>query len=336
MRTTLPTLLIATLTLASGLAQAQETRDLYAGQHILVGDVEFDDDGTTLTVDALIDGDGWLITESHLYVGDAAPKKAAPGRFPYKSVGLSDFSDHYEIALSDFGASSGDTLAVAYHAVVHEIIGWESDLDGLAAALPDGLVDMRTAFPGGDSYFNTTIANAGDFDGLFDGFCVDTSRGIRPGTWYDAYMVSSYEAAATTLVDYPENLDLVNFVINQDYTSQGYTYGDIQRSIWTLIDDVLSTAGLGSWSQTHVDTIVAEAFAYGEGFVPGCDDSVAVILNPVDASDVTTAQVTIAQITFAEVGVECLPILGGSETAWAEGDVEFKQGWGSWFDYTVQ
>jgi hypothetical protein len=331
--------LIAAVALATALpsvAIAQESRDLYAGQHILVGDVVIDDDGTTLTVDVQLDGEDWLITESHLFVGDAAPKKAAPGRFPYKASAIDDFSDLYEIDLAELGASSGDVLAVAYHAAVHEIIGWESDLDGLAAALPTSTTDLRVAFPGGDSYFNTTLSGAGDFDGLYDGFCVDTSRGIVPGRWYDAYAVSSYDPAAAALVDFGENLDLVNYVINQGYASQGFTYGEIQRAIWTLVDDVVLTSGLGAWSQANVDAIVAEAFAYGEGFVPGCDDSVAVLLNPVNASDVTSAQVTIAQVTFAEVGVACTPVLGGSETAWAAGDVSFRNGWGSWFDYTVQ
>lgn len=329
--------LIAALALANAIpaaALAQETRDLYAGQHILVGDVVFDDDGTTFTVDAEIDGDGWLITESHLYVGDAAPKEAAPGRFPYASADVYDFADGYSVDLADFGATSGDSLWVAYHAVVREIIGWDADLDGLAAALPTTTVDMNVAYPGGDSYFNTTIANAGDFSGLYDGFCIDTSRVIYPGRWYDAYLVSSYDPAAASLVDYPENLDLVNYVINQGYAAQGYTYGEIQRALWTLVDDVVLNPG-GTWSQANVDVIVAAAFANGEGFVPTCDGLVAIILNPVNVNDDTAAQVTIAQVTFAEVGVECLPVLGDSETAWAEGDIDFRNGWGSYFEYVL-
>lgn len=336
-KTTFASAILAAALAVPTLASAQETLDIYAGQHHYVGTLTVDNDADTIYVDYESDGD-WLILDTHLYIGDQAPKKGAPGQFNFKTEGLYSLDDSYSAALDDFGVYAGDELYIAAHAVVQEILGHDADLDDFAAAIPDQLVNINVAFPGGDSYFNSTISGAGDLDGLYDGFCVDTSRTISPGSTYDAYLVSSYEAAAADLVDFPENLDLVNYVINQDYASQGYTYGDIQRAIWTLVDDTVLTSGLGSWSQTRVDTILDEAFAFGEGFEPGCDDVVALILNPVNGNDVTSAQVTIAQVTFAAVGVECTPILGGTETAWAAGDLTWKKGggWGSYFTYEVQ
>ncbi len=319
------------------IATAQDTLDIFAGQHHYVGTLTVDNDADTVTVDYASDGD-WLILDTHLYIGEDAPKKGAPGKFNLGADSVDTFADFYTADLADFGVSAGDELYIAAHAVVQEVLGYEESLEDFAAAITSELVSYTVAYPGGDSYFNSTIVGAGDLDGTYDGFCVDTSRGISPGRTYDAYLTSSYDAAAADLVDYPENLDLVNWVVNQDFASQGYTYGDIQRSIWTLIDDTLSTSGLGSWSQDRVDTIVDEAFLYGEGYEPGCDDSVAVIANPVNGSDVTTAQVTIAQVTFAAVGLECTPILGGTETAWADGDLGWTKGggWGSYFTYEVQ
>ena len=53
-----------------------------------------------------------------------------------------------------------------------------------------------------------------------------------------------------------------------------YTYGDVQRAIWALIDDNLShTNGLGDYNQTRVNQIVAAAIANGEGYVPPCNGS---------------------------------------------------------------
>jgi hypothetical protein len=81
-------------------------------------------------------------------------------------------------------------------------------------------------------------------------------------------------------------LDLVNWIINQgvvgDPSACGgtYTYGDIQRTIWALIEDQQSGSGLGPWTQCRVNEIIAAAQANGEDFVPGCDEFVAVIQNP--------------------------------------------------------
>jgi len=124
------------------------------------------------------------------------------------------------------------------------------------------------------------------------------------------------------MVENPDHLDLVNWIINQDYVGEAapdglgtYTYGDVQRAIWTLVEDGNSTSGLGAYSQARVDVIVAQATANGEGFVPGCGQFVAVILQPVEPGD---AQVTIAQVTIAGVGVPCEFV----NTATATGDYE--------------
>lgn len=57
-----------------------------------------------------------------------------------------------------------------------------------------------------------------------------------------------------------------------------------------------------------MDEILAAAALSGPGYEPGCGDVVAVILNPVNA-----AQMTIAQTTFIEFGVPCED---REETAW--------------------
>jgi hypothetical protein len=327
---------------AQVLADGPVVEQLIAGQNTVVGTVTVESDGVSLYVTYDITEDDWYLTETQLYAGKKAPKKAAPGRFPYKHGGL-DFvlSDAYVIPLAELGVSSGDEVYIAAHAVVQEFLGYaDPDLGAFSAALPQGTVDMTVAFPGGDSYFNTTISGGGELDGVYNGFCVDTSRTISPGQTYTADVVSSYDPAAATLVDKPENLDLVNYIVNQGYVGQtspsggSYTYGDVQRAIWGLVDDSQSTAGLGSWSQARVDEILADALANGEGFVPECDGSVAVILNPIREDGSTGAQITIAQVTFAEVGIGCEPLYQ-DETAWASGMAFEGNGWAMYFTYTV-
>lgn len=94
------------------------------------------------------------------------------------------------------------------------------------------------------------------------------------------------------------------------------TYGDIQRAIWGLIDNTTSTAGLSSWSSARADEIADRAYIEGRGFNDklDCDDQIAVIFQPINASGETSHQVTIAQVTLVAPGGSCD---GREETAWA-------------------
>ncbi len=309
--------------------------DLYAGQFMLVGNVTVTSDGTDLHVVYDLSDLDWSITEVHFYAGDEPPTKAAPGQFPYTFEYLNTQSFEFDIPLAEVDLDGDGCLFFAAHAVVYEVIGFDPpDFDGFAGALP-GQVTMQVSYPstGDPSYFETTVSGGTVLDGTYEGWCIDTDHTIGQNTPYTADVYSSYEDLPDGLVEFPENLDLVNWIVNQGFVGQPsacggeYTYGDVQRTIWTLIDDQNSTSGLGPWSQCRVDEILAAASAGGDGFVPGCFDVIAVILVPVNGQ-----QITIAQITLAGVDLPCDPILGdGNETAWGGGQCPFKQGWGSYF-----
>ena len=132
------------------------------------------------------------------------------------------------------------------------------------------------------------------------------------------------------LVDKPYNLDLVNWLLNQSFVGEqsydtalggdagnnglgeylgAFTYGDVQKAIWTLIENSTSDNGIGTWSPDRANELVAAAIANGENYSPGCGDTVAVILQPVDGSGNTNHQITIAQITLAEIPNVCGCIL---------------------------
>ena len=95
-----------------------EQTTLIAGQHIDVGTVTVyvNEAGTQFKVVYDTSDSGWLISETHLWVGEGAPAKAAPGKFPYKSVYKPAVdSAEYIVDIPDV---SGDTVCFAAHAVV--------------------------------------------------------------------------------------------------------------------------------------------------------------------------------------------------------------------------
>jgi hypothetical protein len=318
-----------------------------------VGEVQVWNDGDYLYVKYIVDADltpgdasddgvPTLIYQTHLAVEsdlESIPQtkkgNPIPGQFEYSTIhdpGVSEFT--YQIPLE----WDPDTeLYIAAHAVVKKLGG----LTGLELALPDN-VTMKVAYPysGGPAYFPTTTISGGTtVYGTYYGWCVDTDRTIGNNTDYTANVYSSYESLPTGLVEYPENLDLVNWILNQNYvgqTSPGgygtYTYGDVQRAIWTLVEDQNSTAGLGPWNQNRVNEILAAAQANGEGFEPGCGEVVAVILVPV-TDDGAPQQIIIAQVTLIQVGVPCEEI---TETAWGGGTTFGGKQWGTYFTCTVQ
>lgn len=114
------------------------TTPLIAGQHIEVGTVTVKDDGEQVCVTYELSGealeDGWLIYETHLYVGAdddfpltrrnprlGGPYKAnpIPGRFPYGDDGLDGVESWtFCVSLEELGAETGQCLYIAAHAVI--------------------------------------------------------------------------------------------------------------------------------------------------------------------------------------------------------------------------
>lgn len=303
--------------------------ELLAGQTIDVGEVLVWNDGNFLYVKYVVDAAYWCLTETHLHVAtslEGIPQKKGnppPGQFDYKGEHdcVTDYT--YEIPLT-WGVDT--ELFIAAHAVVCQSAG--NFIAGLN--LPDTVTFMVT-YPGGvgPAYFPHTYINGLSIEELdVYGWCVDTENSIDQNTVYTAHIYSSYETLPPGLIDHPENLDLVNWILNQGFVGQPsacggiYTYGDVQRAIWALVDDNQSTAGLGAWSQCRVDEILTAAHVNGEGFVPGCGDIIGVILESVDGE----------QVIIVEIVIEC-----GCETAWGDGEDFPGKNWATYIEeYIVQ
>lgn len=331
------------------------TTDLVTGRkHDKVGEVHVWSDADYIYVKYVITETGWYITETHLslhvtWVSIPQTKSGnpIPGQFEYKNE--HDYVTSYMYMIPNEW-DHGETVDIAAHAVVKT----KSPLDALEEMLPEtATAKVYYPYTGGPAYFPTVVVTGDpDFAGTYQGWCIDTDRVIYQKTNYEMIVYSSYEELPAGIVDYPENLDLVNWIINQNFVGQPafdyllpdagnnglgeplgtYTYGDVQKAIWILVEENPSASGLGPYSMDRVREILYAAYANGNDYEPGdCEeDKVAVILVPTSGN----RQITIAQITFIEVGIPCVP--EGDETAWGYGTDFPGANWAMWFSYTIQ
>jgi hypothetical protein len=301
-----------------------------------VGDVLVWNDGDYLYIEYVITDVDWCLTETHLEVAtaleDIPQKNGNPplGRFTYKGEHDCVPNVTYSIPLS----WAPDTeILIAAHGVVQT-----GGADGLEGSLPEQ-VTIAVTHPGlgfgAPSYFDITVSGGTTLDGTYDGNCADLEGGPPSGT---ANVYPSYGEIPEGVVQHPENLDLVNWIINQDFVGKpsgcdgAYTFGDVQWAIWKLVDGRDPSPGalssLREWSPCRAQEILAAAIANGEGYVPGCGEVMSIILAP---------EVAWTQSVLIWVEVPCAE----DETVWG-GDyfgtpLEFPgDNWAIYFAYTVQ
>ncbi len=289
-----------------------------------VGDVLVWLDGNSLHVRYEVD-DPWGLTETHVCVKEALSDipqnndNPIPGQFRKEETGEGReydppvSEDTYEIDVSGLELSK---LYIAAHAVVL----FESDnsiyvADSILIAGATAVAVLYNPGSGDMSYFDVFVSESSSQylkNGTYPGFCVDLENvmpvpsGPKPQIPYNygpfgpfiVLVYSSYDPnLPACVIDVPENLDLVNWILTQDYVGEDgpcvepYTYGDVQVAIWTLLEDTdipdeaLSEEFLGPWCQDNIDQILQDAQAYGEGFVPGGSDKYGLILVPVDYAE---------------------------------------------------
>ena len=95
-----------------------QEKNLWAGQTELAGTISVKMINSDLVVEYNTQN-GWLLYETHLYIGLEKPVKSAPGKFPYHHENLGGIdSDIYVIPLSEIGIGDGAQVFFAAHAVV--------------------------------------------------------------------------------------------------------------------------------------------------------------------------------------------------------------------------
>ena len=171
--------------------------------------------------------------------------------------------------------------------------GATNTLDTIKDSLPSSgsLVLSRDGALGGD-FYGVTLSGTGDerFDGKFFDitYCVSAYDPINPGVAvpYDMYLADE-ASVPTGVIENPENLDIVNWILNQSFetmdngdgTGTNYTEAEIQGAIWGLTDDIVFvSSSLGT--NANAQEIYDLALANGEGFVAGEGDIVGLVLDP--------------------------------------------------------
>ncbi len=314
-------------------------KDLVADMDQVIGKVIVSKNGQNVDIEYVIESDEWYLLETNVSI---TPSKndvlvTSTGDPDISQFTVNTTHDPILLSYKYEGLSTGgnNNVAILAHAIVQQR---ESNLNMLDNLLPPEKVKVMVNYQGDPHYFQTTITGAGDFNGTYPGNCVDLDHFIYSGKEYEMNMVSSYsndDMLLSMLVDKPQNLDNLNYMINQDYSVIGATGAEEQAAIWTLIDDKNPTSEL-VFDQSIVDVMVQDALNNGEGFVPHCGHKVLVILDPgVKDSPELKTQVTIAQVTTISINNICNSTTTELD-AWADG-VDFGgAGWAMYFDYCLE
>ncbi len=312
-----PTLTWLHPTAVNTTAGASTDVDLVAGQDQVCGHITISSDGSHIFITYYTDSD-WTITETHIMVvadpsnfivtSTGNPKV---GQFPYGETGLStNQTMTYEIPYPS-GVVAGDTVFVGAHAVVENC-----ELDPNSATLcPTFAPDSMTPHydPANPLY---TVQADFDNQGTYYGFCLDNTRYISSGSKRGVDFLCSYDdmpiCGTGGLIEVPDNLDLVNWIINARDTTT-WSRAVIQAAIWELINP---SGTLVDWHPIEPilrEQIVTWAEQYGEGFRPTCGQRVLTIVWGTLNGDICHPY---HQVVGIETPVECQTNCG-SETAWA-------------------
>ncbi len=298
---------------------------LYAGQNIEVGKVTVSESGGNYLITYEITNSEWCITETHLSVVNS------PEEFPITNSGnpkngdfeYADKFDCEKTVTYEVPVEKGPYIAA--HAVVECAT---SSPETIAANLPE-TVEFCTVDQGPDAYLNITIAE-GPLAGSYGSWCIDNDSPINLDNCYTADVYSLNDELPEDAFEYPENFDMVNWLLNQDIvgelspsSGEAYTFGDLQFAIWKLLDDIededCEACALGDFTPEHVTELVELAQEYGEGFTPECDDVTGVILISEGV-----------QPLIIPIPLECSPC---EETAWADGCDFPGNNWATYFQF---
>ncbi|MDW3223545.1 MAG: SdrD B-like domain-containing protein [Paracoccaceae bacterium] len=197
--------------------------------------------------------------------------------------------------------------------------------DGFAGSAPFGDFgyDIRITDAGGDARFEGVVFEQAYCLDLFDPAAGARLLDDSPISTADLFGANEAEAASVfennkvgingeTAAD---NLDLINYILNQDYENDGtgsvdgnFTGWEVQFAIWELTNGISSDVTFDVAPEIgqidDVDFIISQALANGEGFEAGVGDILGVILDPNPATS-TNAQPFIIGINFEDYDCIC-------------------------------
>ena len=278
------------------------------GVELNAGDSTTLDSGAVVTLNA----DGTLSYDSSTAVLGGVPA----GEIVQGETATDSFT--YSITDGNGGTATG-TVDVT-------VKGDKDTIETILSSAPTSGTATFSGFTLGDA-FTATLSGTGD--ARYDGMVIEAAYCLE----YDADYLSGVDVtvdisgALDSLVTPSDfingtagNLDLINWIINQDFTSQdngdgtgtNYTDAEIQGAIWGITDDNPFIAELpGNGTAANVQEILDLALANGEGFTPGEGDLFTLVLNPTEVqAGVSEAddfdQAFIVALPFDEYKEDCI------------------------------
>lgn len=281
---------------------------------VLANDTDANGDTLTITqVDGKAIAEGGSVDVDGVTVSLVGGKLVIDGSDAYKDL-LIGQKAQLDISYTD-GNGGFDTANLDM-----DFCGAKNTLETIKASLPAGgtmVVTFSTAFDG--AYGTVAISGSGDarFDGQsFDiAYCASLYDPIQTGVAipYNFYLATQ-DSVPTGIVPHPENLDMVNWILNQNFGSKDngdgkgktYTEAEIQGAIWGLTDNfVFVNTGLGT--RANAQEIYKLALANSEGFEAGEGDIVGLILDPTtDAEAAGNKQPLIIGVDWNDLAQDCL------------------------------
>ena len=286
---------------------------------VLANDTDLDGDTLTITqVDgqAITDG-GPAVNVGGVLVSLVGGMLVFDGSVEYDYLLTGEEALHPTIS---YTVTDGTVTATAGVDVI--FCGATDTLDKVKSILPATVqmqvIDENSPADTSSEAWTVKITDAtalGLLDGIFDeAYCLSAFADIKAGAAGTNIMdaplidVNVHLATKDALVDAGvdslsaaalDNLDLVNWILNQDFTSlnndgsgidaddtNNYTDGEVQGAIWALTDGLDSPPFVadGAGTATNAAEILAEAQANGEGFEANAanGDLVGVFLDPAD------------------------------------------------------
>jgi hypothetical protein len=271
-----------------------------------------DPDGDALTITAVA---GQAIAEGGSVNIDGVTVSLIGGKLVFDgsaAAALVDLNVGEQSTLAySYTVSDGTAAAVASIEVT--FCGSAETLEELCESLPESvnfqIVDENNPIGSSTEAFTLKITGSGDarFDGLeIDAaYCLAAREDYLAGTFgtdidsapllsgnlYCAEEVATDPALADVLtrtgrngLQGEENLDLITWILNQDFIGQGYTDAEIQGAIWGLTDNTLFVAA-GAGESSDARAIYDLAVANGEGYTAGPGGLVALVIDPDAAAE---------------------------------------------------
>ncbi|SFR12830.1 SdrD B-like domain-containing protein [Poseidonocella sedimentorum] len=319
------------LTVDSGIIIPNEDPDATADSGMGCADKEIivdlsdnisDADGDTVTItaingQAIADGETILIGgtgEGAVSVTLDGDQFIFDGETAYSALDIGEqASEQFTYTVDDgMGGTATSTIDITF-------CGDANTLMSLCETLPDTasiqVINENVPLGSSDEAYTLQISGTGGrVDGIYtEAYCLSAFESTDLGAAgsdinlapvYDGDLFCSLEsdipAGALQTVGIngataAENLDLINWILNQDFGGQGYSDGEIQSAIWALTDgEALEDLGLadgifiqnGAGEAEDAKEILDEALAFdalGAEFMPGKNDIVALVVDPDDS-----------------------------------------------------